>query len=119
MTINHISLGHRIRLMRKKKGLTQLHLSEMVGLSPTYISYIESGYKSMSLATFIEIANALNVTADELLIDSLENTVKVSNHELAALLSDCSDYEKRILLDVAAATKKTLRENRNQSHSHR
>ena len=119
MTINHISLGQRIRLMRKKKGLTQLHLSELVGLSPTYISYIESGYKSMSLATFIEIANALNVTADELLIDSLGNTVDVSNHELAALLSDCSEYEKRILLDVAFATKKTLRENKGQFHSHR
>ena len=96
MTINHISLGQRIRLMRKRKGLTQLHLSELVGLSPTYISYIESGYKSMSLATFIEIANALNVTADELLIDSLENTVKVSNHELAALLSDCSEYAAKL-----------------------
>ena len=119
MTINHISLGQRIRLMRKKKGLTQLHLSELVGLSPTYISYIESGYKSMSLATFIDIANALNVTADELLVDSLENTVKVSNHELAALLSDCSEYEKRILLGVASATKKSLRENRSQFHSHR
>ena len=106
MTINHISLGQRIRLMRKRKGLTQLHLSELVGLSPTYISYIESGYKSMSLATFIEIANALNVTA-----------VKVSNHELAALLSDCSEYEKKILLDVASATKKSLRENRSQFHS--
>ena len=117
MTINHISLGQRIRLMRKRKGLTQLHLSELVGLSPTYISYIESGYKSMSLATFIEIANALNVTADELLIDSLENTVKVSNHELAALLSDCSEYEKKILLDVASAIKKSLRENRSQFHS--
>ena len=117
MTINHISLGQRIRLMRKRKGLTQLHLSELVGLSPTYISYIESGYKSMSLATFIEIANALNVTADELLIDSLENTVKVSTHELAALLSDCAEYEKKILLDVASATKKSLRENRSQFHS--
>lgn len=119
MKINHIALGQRIRLMRKKKGLTQLHLSELVSLSPTYISYIESGYKSMSLATFIEIANALNVTADELLVDSLENTVKVSNHELTALLSDCTEYEKRILLDVASATKKSLRENRIQFHSHR
>ena len=39
------------------------------------------------------------------------------NHELAALLSDCSEYEKKILLDVASATKKSLRENRSQFHS--
>lgn len=119
MTINLVSLGQRIRLMRKRKGLTQFHLSEQVGLSPTYISYIESGSKSMSLATFIEIANVLNVTADELLMDSLSNTVKVSNHELTALLSDCSEYEKHVLLDVVTATKASLRNNKGYLHSRR
>lgn len=119
MTINLISLGQRIRQMRKRKGLTQLSLSEQLGLSPTYISYIESGSKSMSLSTFIEVANILNVTADELLVDSLVNTVKVSNHELTALLSDCSEYEKHILLDAATAIKASLRNNKGYFHSRR
>ena len=67
----------------------------------------------MSVDTLVRIANALHVTADELLIDSLENTVKVSNHEFAAILIDCSEYEKQVLLDVLTGTKKSLRNRAN------
>ena len=112
MALNYISIGQKIKAIRKRKGLSQLTLSELIDRSPTYISYIECGVKSMSLDTFILLVNALNITADELLMDNLENTIKVTNHEFAALLSDCSDYEKRILFDVITAAKKSIRENR-------
>ena len=98
MVTNNISIGQKIRTIRKRKGFTQAMLAEVIGRSPTYISYIESGFKSMSLETFVLIANALNATADEILEDSLENTVKVSNHEFASILMDCNDYEKRFCL---------------------
>lgn len=112
MALNYISIGQKIKAIRKRKGLSQLTLSQLIGRSPTYVSYIECGIKSMSLDTFILLVNALNTTADELLIDNLKNTIKVSNHEFSVLLSDCSDYERRILLDVTMATKKSIRENR-------
>ena len=112
MALNYVSIGQKVKVFRKKKGLSQLKLAELIDRSPTYVSYIESGLKSMSLETFVFLTNALNVTADELLIDSLENTIKVSNHEFAKLLSDCSDYEWRVLLDLTTTTKKSLRENR-------
>ena len=111
MALNYISIGQKIKAIRKREGLSQLTLSELIDRSPTYVSYIERGIKSMSLDTFILLANALNTTADELLINNLKNTIKVSNHEFAALLSDCSDNERRFLLDVTIATKKALREN--------
>ncbi len=44
----------------------------------------------MSLDMFVFVANALNVSADELLQDLLGNTISVSNHEFAELVSDCS-----------------------------
>ena len=81
-------------------------------VSPSYVSYIESGTKSMSLETFVLIANELNVSADELLHDNLVNTVRVSNHRFAAELADCSEYELRILFDVLKAAKKALRDHR-------
>ena len=109
--LNCISIGNKIKAFRKKKGLSQLKLSELIDRSPTFISYIESGIKSMSLDTFVLLANALNVTADELLDDNLENTIRVSNHAFTALLADCSDYERRVLLDITITAKKSLREN--------
>ena len=65
----------------------------------------------MSLDTFVAVANALQVSADELLKDSIENTIVVSNHEFAALISDCSEYEKRVLLAMVTSAKEALRDN--------
>lgn len=109
MNLDYTKLGQRIRSVRKKKGLTQFELSEQIGRSAPYISYIENGNKTMSLETLVLIANRLNVSADELLMDSLENTVKVTNHAFASIIADCSDYELRILLDVIRTTKQSLR----------
>ena len=110
MALNIISIGKKIKTLRRRRGLSQMTLSEMVDCSPTYISYIENGYKSMSLETFVEIANALNATADELLAENLVNTIKVTNHEFAGLLSDCTEYERLVLFDILQAAKAALRE---------
>ena len=100
MEFSKEALGKKIKVIRKRKGVSQQALAEMANCSPTHISYCETGRRHMSVETLVRIANALHVTADELLIDSLENTVKVSNHEFSAILIDCSEYEKNALLDV-------------------
>ncbi len=53
-----------------------------------------------------------NESADELLKDNIENTIKVANHEFASLIADCSEYEKRILLSILNTAKAAMRENR-------
>lgn len=112
MAINFVQIGRHVGKIRKHRGLSQQKLAELINKSPTYVSYIESGLKCMSLDTFVSIANALRVSADELLKDSLENTVKVSNHEFGEVITDCSEYEKRILLAIVRSAKESLRENR-------
>ena len=81
MALNFVQIGKHIGEIRKRRGLSQQKLSEIIDKSPTYVSYIESGLKCMSLDTFVSIANALHVSADELLKDNIENTIKVANHE--------------------------------------
>ncbi len=110
MQINYILLGQRIRAIRTKKGITQMELAERIDRSPAYMSYVETAYKFCSLDTLVRVANELNVSTDDLLIDSLANTVKVSNYEFAPILSDCSDYEMCVLLDMVKATKQAMRE---------
>ena len=111
MLFDYLIIGQKIRELRTSQNMSQFVLAEKANVSPTYISYVENGQKGLSLDSLIRLANALNATADELLQDCLENTVKTSNHELAAILFDCSDYEKRVLLDVVTAAKTSLREN--------
>jgi len=86
-----------------------MNLAELVECSPTYISFVECGTKCMSLSMLIRIANALHVSADDILQDYLENTVQVSNHDFAEIVADCNDYEIKVLLDVVRATKASLR----------
>ncbi len=119
MAINFVQIGKHIGEIRKRRGLSQQRLSEIIDKSPTYISYIENGLKCMSLDTFVSVANALQVSADELLKDSIENTVKVSNHEFAAEIADCNKYEKMVLLSIVKAAKEALRENRYLDPIHR
>lgn len=60
-------IGYRIKTLRKSKGMTQEHLSEIINVSPHYIYEIERGLKQMSLETFISITHALEASADYLL----------------------------------------------------
>jgi len=60
-------LGKSIREQRKRKGLRQCILAEMVGLSRIHLSEIERGKKTPSMEAFIRIVNALDVPADILL----------------------------------------------------
>ncbi|MDD5906900.1 MAG: helix-turn-helix transcriptional regulator [Oscillospiraceae bacterium] len=61
MAIDNIAIGQRIHHFRKKKGLSQMALAERVDISPTYMSYLETGIRSMGVETLVRLANALNV----------------------------------------------------------
>lgn len=56
-----ISLGKRIRIYRKKAGLTQEMLAEKLGLSSKYIQYIENGNRNPSLKVIFKIAKILEI----------------------------------------------------------
>ena len=112
MPLNIFALGRRIHQVRKKRGYSQTVLADKVHISTTFLSYIESGSKAMSLDTFVDLVNMLNTTADDLLRDSLNNTTVVSNNTLTELMSDCSTYEERVLIEVLISTKQSLRDNR-------
>ena len=64
-------LGMKIREQRKLKKLTLDQLSGEAGIGKVYLGEIERGKKMPSLATFINIVNALDVSADLLLRDEV------------------------------------------------
>ena len=67
------AVGQRIKAAREAKNLTQEELAALVNLSPTHVSVIERGLKVTKLDTFIAIANALDVSADTLLVSGVTN----------------------------------------------
>ena len=62
-------LGKRIRECRKRKHLTQAQLAEMLNISPKFICEIERGSKGIALKNFVLLIQALDVSADYLLLE--------------------------------------------------
>jgi len=60
-------LGRRMQKVRQEKGLTQEKLAEKVGVSTTWIGYLETGYRRPNLKMIYKIARVLKVPASELL----------------------------------------------------
>lgn len=109
MVVDYIAIGKRIRKVRQRLGYSQEQLAEMSGLTPPHLSHVETGNTKVSLPSLVQIANALDVTMDDLLADSLPHTGHVAMKEMNDLLLDCSDSECHALLHIMAASKEALR----------
>ena len=54
-------LGKRVRARRLLNGLSQKRLAERAGLSPRYVSQLESGHGNISIVRLYELTQALGV----------------------------------------------------------
>jgi transcriptional regulator with XRE-family HTH domain len=63
------AFGVLLQEARKSKGISQEKLAELSDLHRTYISDLERGLRNPTLSTIVTLANALEVTASELLKD--------------------------------------------------
>ena len=59
-------LGDTMRAERVARGLSQEHLAHDAGLSRNYYGCIERGEKMPSALTVLQVAEALQLTAEEL-----------------------------------------------------
>lgn len=109
MEIDYQAIGIRIRRFRKERGLTQQMLAERSRQEPSNISHIERGATKLGLPTIVNIANALEVSVDELLCDSLTKSQAAFEREAAELLSDCTHWERKIITGTMRSLKENLR----------
>ena len=107
--VDYCLLGQRVRRARMKLNLTQEVLAEKVGVSIPTISHIETGTNKVSLELFVSIANALNVTPDELIMDSVPKLTAFYMKDIQEELKDCFPAEYKILTEMLASMKAALR----------
>lgn len=100
MSINCIALGKRICFYRLKFNITQEKLAALTNCSREYIAYLESGTKTPSLPTLIDLANVLHISVDDLLVDSLDYSFSTSGSDLHRLLLDCNQTEQEIIIRI-------------------
>ena len=110
MELDLKGIGARIRYFRNKKKLSQEALAEMVSVNNDHISRIESGRVRPSLQLLVAIANALEVSIDDILVDNLTHPNSITGDEIHTLLLDCSDNEKKMLTKTVSFMKALLSE---------
>lgn len=102
--------GERVLEERLRKDITQDQLADMIDSTNVVISRIENSERTCSLDYMVRIANALGITANTLLIDSLDITDKTPEEvEVGEILSNCSPEEKAILIRTLEFLKRLLK----------
>ena len=107
--IDYKNIGARIRAVRAEKKITQEQLAEAVGVGTSHISHIETGSGTASFETIIQIINALDCSADELLCIEVKNARPYLNNWLCELVADCDATETKLIVDTVTALKSSLR----------
>ncbi len=108
MPLDYYKIGQQIRKLRKAHGLSQEELAEKVNISITHMSHIETGNTKLSLPVFLDIAEALEVSTDDLLGQSEYDTSSKAFAEIAKVLDRCSAREAKIISEIVKSTKAAL-----------
>ena len=67
MNQENARLGRVISKLRQERGVSQELFAELAGVHRTYVSQLERGIKSPTLAVLSKIASALELKASELI----------------------------------------------------
>jgi len=109
MKIDYVSIGNRIKEIRKSKGWTQAKLAEKAEIEPSNISHIERAATKLSLPTMVSIANSLEVSLDELAYGSLKKNSHITVKIINDIIEDCTTEELKSIAEVIKTTKSVLR----------
>lgn len=106
--IDYRKLGERIKQYRKMRGLSQEELAEITNSSKNHIGYVENAKRTVSLIMLVRISNALNVSIEDLLFDSLKTVNSGLVVRFNQVFSRCSAEKTGILFDVLKSIEEIL-----------
>ena len=98
--MDYRSIGKNIQKRRNALGITQERLAEAVGISVSYMGAVEQGKKLPKLKIFIEIANALHISSDTLLLGVLKIQNEIIASDLTKEISQLTEKEQNKILHV-------------------
>ncbi len=101
--MDYYVIGQKIRKFRKAAGLSQEELAELVGISSTHMSHIETGNTKLSLSVLVLIAEKLSVRTDDLLFEKAPASRSAAAEELVQALDGCTEKEMRFIKELAEA----------------
>ena len=95
--MDKLTIGNRIKIARKERGLTQEALAERVDITLYYMGEIERGTKTPSLDLFIRLVEVLDVSADYLLRDTVSMGNVYGDKRMARRLENLKPRQRAAL----------------------
>lgn len=105
--LNYVEIGQRIKLKRKELKLTQEKLSEILDVSPSYISEIERGTSISSISTITKIAQILDLSLDYLIYGITQSN---SDFTFSELLKTIPKKEHKFYIKLCENIAKTFKD---------
>lgn len=103
MEVNYVQLGQNIKKYRKMANLTQEQLATMTGYSDSHIGQIENAYGIPSYEAVHKIAEALDVTFDQLNYGFIKNADSYFVQELVRVTKQFNGEQKAFAIDMILA----------------
>jgi len=75
------AFGDAVRSARLARGIAQEELAALAGIERSHMGKIERGGHLPTLALILKVANALKMSAAELMADTEANLRKADNHQ--------------------------------------
>lgn len=100
MNIDYKLIGNRIKLERKKKGITQERMAELLDVSIGYVSQVERGITKISLDLLAAISTALECDVSSLITESASMSDYYMLGEFSEKYAKLSKDDKRIVMGL-------------------
>ena len=102
-------IGTRIRKIREKMNLTREQFSELIDISPSFLSQIERGEKSMSIETLMMITLKSGYSCDYILFG--DNSKSTAASRINLMLTNTTEDVAEVLYDVIRPIAKYMDKN--------
>ena len=96
---DHLAIGQRIKEHRMLRNLTQQELAELISVQTSQISLIETGRSHISVERLCEIAWNLNVSPNQLIVDSNTTGSEYLTAETTELLYQIPNTHRQFVFD--------------------
>ena len=81
-------LGKRVKFLRMEKGISQTHMAEMIGLSQTNLSNMESGRTAITIQNIFKMRKVLGCKMSDFFVDFDSEAVEKEEAKKAIELED-------------------------------
>ena len=99
ITFNRSTLGKRVREYRNRANITQNELAEKAQIDNNNLSRIERGETTPTLETVLKIANALNITPNDILLENYDCPNILLDNEISKLLDGLSPNDRLKIIE--------------------